>query len=1372
MNHIYKNWVYGVDKQDLLSIAIHPYLDRLQADFLQLLICPLQGGTFRNCYTFSSLQDINHAFATQHKSEVESLNFNIEIRQIDKLQASRLFPPESYLRTMPFGHYIYVPIALKNQLTGIFCLYFKEGMLPSAAQLDEVKSELGLLLESLPEDCVTTRLSPELLDFSRELAFIKSRKQLMELFDRSLQAMLTYSYSTILILENETNNITNFLTQEQDLASGNSFVSAFVLKKWPPRHGYEGRGNKKSARLEQFDQTASVLPSLAMEEDKVNNAIIYNLYGGIDAECKWVIFFPNENAFRQANEGAMVVVANALTQTITQILTNERLQQADQEKDIIRSLNLDFSSARNKKDLLDIINLKLAKLLNFNYSQVILINEDETTVSPFLRDSDPRARNHPNFQLVMNGSYPILDGVYNKVLLSRDPLIFDLFELQNKGKLPEYLQFKFDCGVRKVSICSLQIRSKTIGFWIATHVEEHGMSGKQLELMKTISTSFSIAVDNIRANELIQARELEAEKLLQLNFDLSNVHKKEDLELAIHNNLPDLLEFEELFIVLTGSQGNESQFLATGFGSKLDKTIDRCCISMAYAKQHGEAWVTQEMDELAVKKDASEVLKNEVTRGIREKIIVNILLDDGRNAVLAIHFATKNSCKNDIIRLVRSIGYQLSFAVSNILAGEEIKKREEERDLLLALAISISAVKSDIELLGAINHHIKPILQFTHTCIADVDVVNQSSKIMLVDPDSYAKAHPDFGTILNMRHSLTDGILDVAYQADEPVLIELDELKRTQILPPYLLVNYESGITHVVIAKLSVGKGATRLWFLLYKGKNGVEKSRLDFVKGMANQIAAAQINIIANDHAYIRDFEKSRLIAFASHLAEVNDKHVLAKILAEQLRELFEIAGFVIFRIDADKTTLSPYVSHFDPGVQEHQDFPFTNSCPINKSIFPVILQNSGLVSFDLNNSDDKMEWPELVGFTKRNGFNGITGYFLRPGNDPVGVMLFWHKDSQFADSQGVIANGIFLQVGSIVSCLISNEIIKLQRDEIAQYKVQIENDKVFLTEELAAHEPSSEIVGNSDGMQKVFGLLKRVVKSDSTVLILGETGTGKELVARAIHDQSPRSSRQMVKINCAALPANLIESELFGHERGAFTGATERRLGKFELANHGTLFLDEIGEMPLELQVKLLRALQEKEIERVGGKTTIKVDVRIVAATNRDLQKEVEDGRFRRDLYYRLNIFPIELPPLRARRDDIPLLALHFINRYSLKNNKRITGLGNKALYELKKYDWPGNIRELEHTIERSVLLTNGEILKEIAVQRSAESVAKIIETDFIPYTIDENERIHIMGALKFCNGKINGKTGAADLLGVPASTLNSKMKRLNIRKEHIAN
>jgi DNA-binding NtrC family response regulator len=312
--------------------------------------------------------------------------------------------------------------------------------------------------------------------------------------------------------------------------------------------------------------------------------------------------------------------------------------------------------------------------------------------------------------------------------------------------------------------------------------------------------------------------------------------------------------------------------------------------------------------------------------------------------------------------------------------------------------------------------------------------------------------------------------------------------------------------------------------------------------------------------------------------------------------------------------------------------------------------------------------------------------------------------------------------------------------------------------------------IIGNSHLLLNVFDQISQVAPFDTSVLILGESGTGKERIADCIHHLSSRKGKALIKINCATLPATLIESELFGHEKGSFTGAIDKRTGKFELANGGTILLDEIGEMPVDLQVKLLRVLQEKEIEPIGSRSPVKVDVRVIAATNKNLEKEVAEGRFRLDLYYRLNVFPIELPPLRERIEDLPVLVDHFINIYNRKSGKRITGLSDKALKSMMTYDWPGNIRELEHLIERSVLLAKGTVIEEISIPTIQKKETASVNKSYSLKTIHENERDYIIEVLKKCNGRIWGIGGAAALLNIPPSTLKSRMKKLGISKRSI--
>jgi formate hydrogenlyase transcriptional activator len=358
----------------------------------------------------------------------------------------------------------------------------------------------------------------------------------------------------------------------------------------------------------------------------------------------------------------------------------------------------------------------------------------------------------------------------------------------------------------------------------------------------------------------------------------------------------------------------------------------------------------------------------------------------------------------------------------------------------------------------------------------------------------------------------------------------------------------------------------------------------------------------------------------------------------------------------------------------------------------------------------------------------------------------------------------------------------------EISELKDKLVQEKLYLEQEIRGDMHFEQIVGNSPALKRVLELVETVAPNDSTVLLLGETGTGKELIARAVHDRSRRKDRTFVKLNCAAIPTGLVESELFGHEKGAFTGAVGQKLGRLELADQGTLFLDEVGDIPIEIQPKLLRALQEREFERLGSTHTRKVNVRLVAATNRDLQKMVKEHEFRSDLYYRLNVFPIRIPPLRERKDDIPLLASYFVERFAKQMQKKIDSIPAAVMKSLIAWDWPGNIRELENLIERAVILTRGRSLEapleELhksttdqathgAAEQDPEGLARFLKKAVDAMKQNKNvaddyakkQREEIVRALTESKGRVGGATGAAARMGINRNTLVSRMKKFGI-------
>jgi len=471
-----------------------------------------------------------------------------------------------------------------------------------------------------------------------------------------------------------------------------------------------------------------------------------------------------------------------------------------------------------------------------------------------------------------------------------------------------------------------------------------------------------------------------------------------------------------------------------------------------------------------------------------------------------------------------------------------------------------------------------------------------------------------------------------------------------------------------------------------------------------------------------------------------------IAKIIKEKLT--FDFSAITLYKPDKDVLELYAFgdTMALPPGVE----------LPREGSHIGWVLDNKkSLIARDLSKEQrfftDKILFEEgIISYvvTPLMSREKVIGTFNLGGKTPN---KFQNVDLDFLS---LVAKQIALAVDNARS-----------HEEIEKLKDQLEMENISLQEEIKTEHNFEEIIGESRVLKKVLRQVEMVAKTDSTVLIRGDTGTGKERIARAIHNLSTRKQRPLIKVNCPAIPAGLIESELFGHEKGAFTGAISRKTGKFELAHGGTIFLDEQGDLPLDAQAKLLRVLQEKEFERVGGNETYKVDVRVIAATNRDLEASVKEGRFRADLFYRLNVFPITLPNLIERKEDIPLLTRYFTQKYTNKLGKEIKSISEGTIETLKNYSWPGNIRELENIVERAVILSTGETLH--INKNLFGSLSETPSKEDKLLKLEENEREHIIKVLNQTNWKIHGESGAAKILGINPNTLRSRMVKLGIKR-----
>jgi formate hydrogenlyase transcriptional activator len=492
-------------------------------------------------------------------------------------------------------------------------------------------------------------------------------------------------------------------------------------------------------------------------------------------------------------------------------------------------------------------------------------------------------------------------------------------------------------------------------------------------------------------------------------------------------------------------------------------------------------------------------------------------------------------------------------------------------------------------------------------------------------------------------------------------------------------------------------------------------------------------------------------LLEVAQAISSHRDLDELFRELAQRLPRVMHVNFVALSLYDPTKRTMRLHTIQANVPA----DLVGGHEGPIDESPAGIVLKTQQPIL--VPNLVGEARWPTVTRCMAEDKVNSFCFVPLTTAVRRLGAMGFLSLEEE-AYSEADLE--FLQQVAKQVAVAVENA---LAFQEIAELKEKLAKEKLYLEEELRLEHGFDDILGDSQALKNVLKQVEVVAPTDSTVLIQGETGTGKELIARAIHRLSARAERTFVKLNCAAIPTGLLESELFGHERGAFTGAISQKAGRFELADKGTIFLDEVGEIPLELQSKLLRVLQEQEFERLGSTKTIRVNVRLVAATNRDLKASVEQHQFRSDLYYRLNVFPITLPPLRERREDIPILVRYFTQHYAVRMKKNIQTVPAKTLEVLSRYAWPGNIRELENLVERSVILTQGADLQVPMSELQTES--RLAASGAV--TLEEAEREQILRVLRETKWVVGGPSGAAARLGLKRTTLQSKMQKLNITR-----
>ena len=705
------------------------------------------------------------------------------------------------------------------------------------------------------------------------------------------------------------------------------------------------------------------------------------------------------------------------------------------------------------------------------------------------------------------------------------------------------------------------------------------------------------------------------------------------------------------------------------------------------------------------------------------------------------------------VEFLQQVGNQVAVAVDNVLHHQDLIRGRDRLRLLLEVSESIASHRDLEELFLDLAQRLPQIVPFDYINAVLHEPARDVMRLWLLVTATPSTISP------GLELSIDESPGGLVWKTQQPLTV--NDITQEQRFPKLMAMLRENGVQSFGVVPLTTAQrrlGA--MGFGSYQRRT-YQEAEINFMQQVANQVAVAVDNVLhaasAQSAQQQLKYERDRV----QLLLEVNNAVVSHLDLREVftavsacLRKVIQHDGSALALCDTDTRRYRVHVLDFTNEkefVEEGQVTPDCK-CPSDKAFTtrkPAIYRRRDLETLAIES--------EITRRLLDQGVRSLCSVPLLSRDKVFGTLdVMRSREQDFTPAESELLS----QVAQQVAIAVENA---LAYQEIAALKERLSKEKLYLEEEIRTEYNFEEIIGESVTLRKVLKQVEIVAPTDSTVLVLGETGTGKELIARAIHDRSSRRERTFVKMNCAAIPTGLLESELFGHERGAFTGAIAQKVGRFELADKGTLFLDEIGDIPLELQSKLLRVLQEQEFERLGSTRTIKINARLVAATNRDLAQMIAGKEFRSDLYYRLNVFPLTVPALRDRREDIPLLVRYFAQKFARRMNKKIDSIPTEGMTTLLRYHWPGNIRELENLIERAVILSQG---AELYIPLAELKTVTNAEVQSIT-SLEAAERDHIMRALQAAKWIVGGPAGAAAKLGMKRTTLQSKMQKLDISR-----
>ncbi len=963
---------------------------------------------------------------------------------------------------------------------------------------------------------------------------------------------------------------------------------------------------------------------------------------------------------------------------------------------------------------------------------------------------------------------------------STEPLLLD------RTKETDFLfsSISDDQSVQQLWVIPLLHQSKRVGLLFVGLTPEVANSQQYLEWLQLLSTHIGLALSNILAREEASRRD----QIKSLQLDIHRALDEEKNWEAKLKRIAQLTKTQIPFDFITFSFYHPvEKFMAISFLYHTEEEVEtiypetfikRAGISREVLHQWLRARV-QTAPQLLNGSDLQEActqdpLKAAVVRtfDLASYLLLPLPLKDGGYFYIALYSHEAQTYQAHHLQLMQESASTFLLSFEKRLAHEEMERFAQEKDLLLRFNNHLLQIQDLDVLFRKLSEELGEFVPFHYISLRVWDRRRET-----VYWNIFSRHESNDLTEIK-REVLTKGGSEYPKMVEEALNFQAEASIYQQDalgskLKLFTLFREEFQASAILRLPLPISRNHRGHLILVAKHQNPFDRQHLDLLSLLAPQISLSIENQISLAELRLSEQRKRLEFNVIQALASIKDRKQLVLSLAQEINRVVPCDEFNIKIFDnaSQLTKIGPTALKEEGRFRLLSEEEFIQASGLNeKSLQEAMEKMNALYSRVSNNVGEEyhkicQEYPLTQICRDLYEFRCAMYVPVYDQNRWMGTIILASRKPYAFSHQDLLT----------IQSLAANMPLAIENisalEELQSLKQQLEQEKTYLTEEIKINHNFEEIIGQAPALQSVFERIRLVAPLDTTVLVTGETGTGKELIARTIHSLSPRQAKTLIKVNCAALPSELIESELFGHEQGAFTGAIQRRLGKFELAHESTIFLDEIGELPKELQAKLLRAIQEKEIERIGGKETLRMNVRIIAATNRDLEKEVQENRFRLDLFYRLNVFPIQLPPLRKRKEDIPALAQYFLKKLNKKLGKKIRQIPDHIQKEMLAYHWPGNIRELEHIIEQSAIITQGDQLELATPLRNpAIHQAPDLSRDFSIKTLDEMQREHIVSTLRYTQGRVRGKDGAAELLNIKPSTLESRMKKLGIEKRYV--